>query len=102
MGFERRGNYEYFYSGVKINRRTVKVYMGGGLEGALAAEAAAATREERRARHHRETRERSEYEQLDAELADFDNMVTKVRSAVLVAAGCGNLAGLWRWRCGCQ
>lgn len=100
MAWEQRGNQTYYYRSVRVGRRVVKEYGGGGFMGVLAAEFDAEQREERANKRGQIQRERARWAALEQPARELDDLSEQLLAATLVMAGYHRHdRGEWRrWR----
>ena len=96
MAWEERGGARYYYRTRWVNGRPVKEYVGGGLAGRLASEAARIARERREIRALAEKREREKLEALAAPVLELSEAAEILAHAHLIAAGLHRHKGEWR------
>ena len=87
MGWERRGNREYYYQAERVGGRVVKRYTGSGRISELAAQLDGIERMKKEADREMRRLEREEIEALDAPLAELNELANLLVRAALLAAG---------------
>jgi hypothetical protein len=87
MGWEQRGDREYYYQSERVGGRVVKRYVGGGRIGELAARLDAIERMKTEADHEIGRLEREEIGALDAPLDELNKLADLLARAALLAAG---------------
>ena len=99
MGWERRGNRDYFYTAERVNGRVVKRYVGGGAVAELAARMDAVQREIAATAAEDNRLARADADAVADALAPLDALADALTDAVLIAAGFHrHRRGPWRKR----
>jgi hypothetical protein len=87
MGWERRGNRDYYYRATRVGGRVVREYVGTGRVAELVARMDALERDEQETDRQCARRERERIDALDAPLAELDELADLLARAALLAAG---------------
>ena len=87
MGWERRGNREYYYQAERVGGRVVKRYVGGGRIGELAVQLDAIEQSKKEMDRVMRRLEREEIEALDTPLGELNELADLMARAALLAAG---------------
>jgi hypothetical protein len=87
MGWEQRGNREYYYQAERVGGRVVKRYVGGGRVGELAAQLDQIERSERDTDREMGKLDRDEIDARDAPLDVLNELADLLAHAALLAAG---------------
>lgn len=95
MGWEKG---RYYTRSRKVNGRVVREYVGGGEDGALAAQLDALERQRRESERASWWREKEEMEAFDAMVAKVSETADIIAEAVMIAAGFHCHRGEWRRR----
>ena len=99
MGWEKRGNRDYFYTAERVNGRVVKRYVGAGRVAELAAQLEALTRDQTATVDEDTRRAWAELDALAAALGPLHELADSLTAAALVAAGFHrHHRGPWRKR----
>ena len=98
MGWEQRGNGEYYYRKVRRGRRVVSEYAGRVDFACLAALLDEERREERKERSKMEQRNCEDAKRIACTLAQIDDTLRALTIAALEKAGYYKHKGQWRKR----
>lgn len=96
MGWETRGNNQYYYRKRRQNGRVLSDYVGAGPLVELLATFDEHERQEREAAHRRRQRTREADLMLDKELLQIGRLVRDLQAAALLANGCYTHRRQWR------
>ncbi len=96
MGWERRGNYSYYYRKMRIAGRVRSVYVGQGEIAVLTARLDKMQREEREAQRANERQEQRGFDSLDQSIDNWAQLTSTLTEAVLIAAGFHQHKRQWR------
>ena len=96
MGWECRGSSQYYYRKIRRGRRVVSEYVGAGEFAILTALLDEEQRAERQEQQEAERRRREEADQIDHELARFDDTLRLLTTIMLEEAGYHRHKGQWR------
>ncbi len=96
MGWERRGNSQYYYRKIRRGRRVVSEYVGSGEFAILTALLDEEQRADRQEQQEAERRRREEADQIDHELAQIDDKLRLLTTIMLEEAGYHRHKGQWR------
>jgi flagellar biosynthesis/type III secretory pathway chaperone len=94
MGWDRG----YYYRAHKLNGRVVREYIGAGLPGRLCSELDALERQRREEKREEERKQREDLDALDAPVDELSELVDRLASVTLEAAGFHRRKGQWRKR----
>lgn len=98
MGWEKRGEREYFYRKVRIGGRVRSEYIGTGETATLIAKYAAILREQRGLEAWEHNRQRAEQAEIDGQIAELQEIVSLLTKAVLLTEGYHTHKRQWRRR----
>jgi hypothetical protein len=96
MGWEQRGNNQYYYKKEREGSRVRSVYIGVGDLANLSAELLALEQEDRRLAELRKRQRRQALEALDAEIDALSDVVSTMTQATMIAAGFHQHKRQWR------
>jgi hypothetical protein len=85
MGWDKNGR--YYTRSKRVNGRVVREYVGGGSVGELVAQMDAIERDERATERQRARIERERIAELDAPLAELNELADLLARAALLAVG---------------
>jgi len=96
MGWERRGNYSYYYRKMRTAGRVRSVYVGQGEIALLTAQLDALHRKQNEALQVKERKEQQAFDSLDQSIDNLAQLTSTLTEAVLVAAGFHQHKRQWR------
>ena len=96
MGWERRGNSQYYYRMIRRGRRVVSEYIGSGELAILTALLDEEQRAERQEQQEAERRRREDADYVDQGLDQIDDTLRLLTTIMLEQAGYHRHKGQWR------
>jgi len=96
MGWEQRGNNQYYYRKEREGSRVRSVYIGVGDLANLSAGLLALEQGDRRLAELRKRQQRQALEALDAEIDALSDLVSTMTQATMIAAGFHQHKRQWR------
>ena len=96
MGWEQRGNREYYYHKERVSGRVVSQYIGAGEDAILIARLDCLKREKRDYEQWQQREYRKEQAAIDATIAELQAAISTVMRAVLVSEGYHTHKRQWR------